>query len=469
VKKLFVLALLVSGPLLARAADYPKIEAIKQEVLEELRPFIENEVQRRVQEELARRAAAAAPAPAAEPAPAPVTTTAGEPWSPTQPLPLMRAGPAYLNLSLGASANFGWATARNGEVRTGHHAPFERGFSVRSVELALTGAVDPYFTGLATVALAVDEDGGTELELEEAYAQTIALPANLQVRAGQFYAEFGRQNAQHAHEWAFVDQPLVLSRFFGGDGQRGPGARVSWLTPLPFYSEVMLGVFNNQGESFGGGGHAHAHAHESEDEHSAVHGGEPIAPALGGPQDLLFVPRVATAFDLTDTQTLLLGASAAFGPNNSGPGADTQVYGVDLYWKWRPERAERGFPFVSLQTEALYRHYEAAAREHPEDPPVALPAETLRDWGLYTQALWGFCPGWVAGLRGEFVSGDDAAFDSPERLDRFRLAPNLTWYPTEYSKLRWQYNYDHRQQAGDDHSVWMQLEIALGAHPAHKF
>jgi len=405
--------------------------------------------------------------PAEAPAPAPPPAPAMPSWSPAQPIPLLRAGTAYLNIGFDAMVNFGWSTAQTGEIRTGHHAPFERGFSVRSVELALDGAVDPYFKGVCNLALALDHDGGTTLELEEAYAMTTALPWSLQAKAGQMYAAFGRQNSQHAHEWAFVDQPLVLSRLFGGDGLRNPGAQLSWLAPTPFYSELILGVFNSNAESFRGGGHAHDDHEGEHEEGSPLHGGEPVDRNLRGPQDLLFVPRVAAAFDLGDTQTLLVGASAAFGPNNSGPDADTQVYGVDLYWKWRPLDAEAGFPFVSWQNEALLRRYAAATREtHDEE---MLPGETLSDWGFYSQALWGFTSGWVAGLRGEFVTSDTAAFDSELRLDRTRISPNLNWYPTEYSKLRMQYNYDHRQRYGEDHSVWMQLEFLLGAHAAHKF
>jgi len=45
----------------------------------------------------------------------------------------------------------------------------------------------------------------------------------------------------------------------------------------------------------------------------------------------------------------------------------------------------------------------------------------------------------------------------------------LTFYPSEFSKVRLQYNYDHGELFGDEHSVWMQIEFLLGAHGAHKF
>jgi len=100
-----------------------------------------------------------------------------------------------------------------------------------------------------------------------------------------------------------------------------------------------------------------------------------------------------------------------------------------------------------------------------------LPAETLRDWGMYSQVLWGFRPRWVAGIRGEYADGNHGAFDAQDvfRGERERVSPVLTFYPSEFSKLRLQYNYDHGELFGNAHSVWLQMEFLLGAHGAHKF
>jgi hypothetical protein len=180
--------------------------------------------------------------------------------------------------------------------------------------------------------------------------------------------------------------------------------------------------------------------------------------------DLLFVPRIASSFDLTDNQTLVVGASGAFGPNDSGTGTYTQLYGTDVYWKWTPDSSQQGFPFVAFQSEAMLRRYEAG-----EDPTVPLPRQDLDDYGFYAQVLWGLRLGWVAALRGEYAAANDSSLDEVTRGDRARISPNLTWYPTEFSKLRLQYNYDHREVLGDEHSVWLQLEFTLGAHGAHRF
>jgi hypothetical protein len=274
------------------------------------------------------------------------------------------------------------------------------------------------------------------------------------------FVEFGRHNPLHPHAWAFVDQPLAFHRFFGPDGLRSQGARLSWLLPTSFYTEAQLGLFNSGGET--------TFSFRTE-ESSEIHGGEAAERGVDGLGDLLVVPRISSSIDLTSTQTVLFGATAAFGPNNAGTDTRTTIYGADFFWKWKSLTAFRGFPFVSFQGEALFREYETGERTSIEEPTELLPAEKLKDRGGYAQLLWGIRPMWVAGLRGEVASGDDASFEADLRADRTRISPSLTWYPSEFSKLRLQYNYDHRDGIGSDHSVWLQLEFILGAHAAHQF
>jgi len=372
-----------------------------------------------------------------------------------------RASGGYMNIGFVTLTDAGWSSAEDVEsLEPGDHDPRVRGFTLPNAEISLDGAVDPYFKGFSNIVLKIDPEGETGIELEEAYALTTALPFNLQLKAGQFFTEFGRQNPQHPHAWAFVDQPLVLNRMFGPDGLRSQGLRVSWLLPTPFYTEALVSVLNSLGET--------TTSFRSE-ESPEIHGGAVAERPVENFSDMLIVPRIATSFDLTETQTVLLGASAAFGPNNSGPSARTQVYGVDGYWKWKPAAAQAGFPFVSMQAEALFRQYDAEERVSADDPSVTLPSESLKDRGAYAQLLWGIRPRIVAGLRGDWARGDDALAQTPLRADRFRLSPNFTWYPTEFSKFRVQYNYDDRTGIGTDHSLWFQFEFLLGAHAAHKF
>jgi len=395
----------------------------------------------------------------------PTTTAPSAAWSPAQPLTVARAGSAYMKISFDTLMDVGGSTASNPSqfLELGDHDPNTRGFSLPNAEIALDGAVDPYFKGFANIVLKLDHNNETSIELEEAYAQTMSLPANFEAKAGQFYAAFGRQNAQHPHQWAFVDDPIILTRTFGPDGLRNVGGQLSWLAPTPFYTEAFLGVFNGQGST------AFSFRNPGQPDTNGVlrvHGRATTDLTLGSMGDLLYVPRIASSFDLTDQQTLVVGASAAFGPNETGTDLRSQVYGADIYWKWKPANAQAGFPFVSWQTEALYQRFDAGA-----DPSASLTAEALRDWGFYSQVLWGFRPRWVAGLRGEYASGNHGEYDPYDvyRNERTRISPDLTFYPSEFSKIRLQYNYDHGALFGVEHSVWLQFEFLLGAHGAHKF
>ena len=388
-------------------------------------------------------------------------------WSPSEPITVARAGSAYMNISFDALMDVGGSTKSDpsANLELGDHDPIKNGFSLRNAEIAVDGAVDPYLKGFGNIVLKLDKNNETEIELEEAYAQTESLPANLQAKAGQFFAAFGRQNSQHPHQWAFVDAPIIFTRAFGPDGLRSIGAQGSWLLPTPFYSELTLGILDGQG------GTSFSFRNPGDGDSLGVarfHGRATMDRSLRGPGDLVFVPRLASSFDLTDNQTLVAGVSGAFGPNDTGVGKRTEIYGADLYWKWKAPNAHEGFPFVSWQTEGLFERYEAGA-----DPtaPTPLPAETLRDWGFYSQVLWGFKPRWIAGLRGEYADGSHGAFDSEDvfRGERTRVSPALTFYPSEFSKIRLQYNYDHGALFGDAHSVWLQMEFLLGAHGAHKF
>ena len=51
---------------------------------------------------------------------------------------------------------------------------------------------------------------------------------------------FGRHNPTHPHAWDFIDQPFVMTRMFGGEGNRGLGLELSWLTPLQKASAASL-------------------------------------------------------------------------------------------------------------------------------------------------------------------------------------------------------------------------------------
>jgi len=458
--QLLIGAALCFSAALAQCQETNELQQLKKQLQEMQKRLELLERQQQQQQQLPKEP----PHPVAPPAQAPETAPLTQRWSPEQPI---RIGSAqnFINLSFDALVAAGWSTAEDVEsLQTGGHDPKQRGFTVQNLETVFDGKVDPYFRGQANVVLQLDPQGETTIEAEEAYLETMSLPLNLQVKAGQFFTEFGRINPTHPHTWDFVDQPLVNGRFLGEDGLRNPGARISWLAPTPFYSELFFTVQNSQG------GTAFSFRNDN--------GGDPFfgrrveQGRVKGLADMLYSARYVTSFDLSESQTVLAGASGAFGPNSTG--GDTQIYGVDLFWKWKPVNQHSGFPFVTWQNEAMFRRFEADA--FPGNGVIpALPSETLNDYGFYSQVSYGFRKGWVASLRGDYVNkmetGDYERIVGidPNRDRRWRISPALTWYPSEFSKIRLQYNYDDRAHIGEDHSIWMQFEFLLGTHAAHKF
>ncbi len=383
----------------------------------------------------------------------PASTAAARPASPS-------AAASNQGVQIGLSATVAGGGSSEGNdilsnLQRGHHDPNKNGFTLQSGELFLGGSVSPDFDAQAHIDFIIDAEGETSVELEELFFTTRKLPYGLQVKGGQYFTEFGRLNPMHPHQWDFVDQPVILSRLFGADGLRSQGLRLSWLSPLPWYSEFLIGAQNAKGETatsfFGEAGEDIA-GHVLLEKETRNFG------------DLLYSARWLNGFDASDTVSVNFGLSGAFGPNATGSDTRTYIVGGDFYAKYQPKTTQRGFPFVAVHAEALYREYAAGDKADPA-------SERLQDWGLFSQVTYGFRPGWVAGLRFDFADSDGSDPTDPFRDVRWRLSPHLTWYLTDFRKLRLQYNRDWAQFLPDNtaDTVWLQFEYSLGSHFAHTF
>ena len=396
-----------------------------------------------------------------------------------------QTGPLRLiDVSLDVMVAAGASTERDGvlaDLKGGGHDPKKRGFTLQQAELSLAGAVDPWFQGRAHIVTFLDaEEGESVVELEEAYLTTQQLPAGLQLKVGTFLTEFGRTNATHPHAWDWQDQPVINTRLFGADGMRGPGARLSWLAPTETFAELSFGVHNGNGETM-----TSFLANDEVYEERGIGGRAFAEREVRSGGDLVYTARAATALELSATQGLGLGASVLFGPNSTGSDASSVLYGADFVWRWRPADATQGYPFVKVQGEVMARAFDAAEQTDEGDPTVTgdevtLPGETLDDYGGYVQALYGFTVGWAVGVRADWASGSGASYDAEAqafgrdvdayRTDRLRVSPMLAWKPSEFSRIRLQYDYDDSDHLDDKvHSVWLGFEFLIGSHPPHAY
>ncbi|MFH1060013.1 MAG: porin [Pseudomonadota bacterium] len=344
----------------------------------------------------------------------------------------------------------------------GHsHEGAKKGFNLRHVELQFSAQVDPYFKGWATVA--VDDDA---TELEEAVIQTTALPYGLKLQAGKFFSGLGRLNSQHSHEWDFVDQPLNYRLLLGDHNLLDKGVQASWLAPLPFH--LLFGVEAFQGDN----------------ESSFQYLGEDL-PEKDGPR--LWVGWLKYAPNLGGRHGLQLGASLAYGVHQEAHDGDgdgvndhfldghSTLYGLDAVYKYKGGGAH-GQGDVVVQGEYLYRRKDLDLYRHDLLPELAGNDRRDEQDGFYLQGVYGFLPRWRAGLRWDQVglineghSPTGAAYDYDASS---RYSAMLDFSPTEFSRIRVQASRGNFALDDGDQDFWeffVQLQVSLGTHGAHKF
>ena len=350
-------------------------------------------------------------------------------------------GAQSMNPDLALIADFAAAWFSDADhQQTGGHDPTRTGFNLQGLELNARSVVDPYLRFDASVVFAEEE-----VEIEEVYATSLALPGGLQARFGQFLTRFGRINPTHPHAWDFSDQPFAIGRAFGGEGNRGLGLELSWLLPLPWYVELV-----GSATEASGAGSNRSFRGESE---------------LGveGPGDLLGVVAVKQFFDLDRDWSLLWGVSGAFGPGPTDREHRSAVYGTDLYLKYRP-LVGADSTVVTWQTEMLHRRRQIGG-------------QLLWDSGGYSQINVRFARRWSSGIRYELGSPayDLSAHVADDPLDpewtrtRHRGSAALTHHPTEFSRFRLQGSRDTGGAAEGIWAVFLAAELVVGAHGAHSF
>ncbi len=322
-------------------------------------------------------------------------------------------------------------------LRMGGHAPTTNGPAIQGAELAASANVDPFFR----VDLAF---GMWHLHVEEVFLTTVALPLNLQLRAGQFKSNIGRHNPTHLHQWRFVVHPLPNQYLFGSEGLALPGAELSVLLPLPWYLELVGALQVGESGSFRT---------------------KPLSEGDPGYEDFVYPLRLVQFFDLSDALALQVGLNAVLGTSPSAPERNNRstALGLDTLLKWRPIGwGDTGYTFVAWVIEGWYRQTEVAD-------------DLWDDMGCYSDLVFGMDKQWEAALRGEVwhrLGGADVHPDLDRNVygrDVIRGSAVLSFMPSHFSRVRWQYSFEHPAGLGDNHIGLLQLEVSAGAHGAHRY
>jgi hypothetical protein len=333
------------------------------------------------------------------------------------------------------------------------------GFSLAETEINISANVDDKFTAWLTVPIAV-EDGEVGIELEEAWVETLKLPAGLSLRMGRFFSSIGYLNSKHFHSWDFADQPLVYQAFLGGQ-YLDDGLQARWLAPTDFYLELSGELL--RGDRYPAGGAPHSGL-----------GSYTLAAQSGG--------------DIGFSNSWLFGFSwlhaNSDGRESGGEddplffNGDSDILIADFVWKWAPNgnSRQRNFKF---QAEYMWRKEDGdyalpnAALAGPAHLPSALPWDSDQK-GWYAQAIYQPWPQWRFGGRIERLSSDTpvpiftGSVLDPLGMNPSRYSLMADWSNSEFSRLRLQYNHD-KAGTENDNQFALQYIYSIGAHGAHAF
>lgn len=337
------------------------------------------------------------------------------------------------------------------------------GFALGESELAIESNIDDQFHGWASVALE-NEDGETVVALEEAYIDTLALPAGLALKAGRFLSDIGYQNRIHAHAWQFADIPLVYRALLAGQ-LNDDGVQLRWVAPTDLFLE--FGVEALRGAQFPAGGTDRSGARSYT-----------VFAHLGGDLGASHSWRLGLSHLAADANDRRTGEAVA-----TAFSGDSDLRVLDLVYKWAPD----GNPALRnavLNAEFFHRIEDGELIFNPDANPAFAGPTTSRyegkQRGLYLQGIYQFVRRWRAGVRYDRLEANDndiasnPAGEFDALLDRTttpqRYSAMLDFSNSEFSRLRLQYNRDQTRPGNEaDDQVLLQYVVSMGAHPAHQF
>lgn len=350
----------------------------------------------------------------------------------------------------------------------------EEGFALNEVEVIASADIDDRFYGEMTLA-AHQDDGATEVEIEEAFIQTVALSRGFTVKAGKFFSELGYLNAHHKHAWDFADAPLVYRAVLGRQFADS-GVQLRWLAPTD--TLIELGAEWTRGDAFPTGGSG-----------QSGRGAGVVFAHFGGDLGRSHSWQVGLSHLRADAVEAELGGHS----HGAGAAADNEFVGktrlsaIDWVYKWSPNGNAK-HRSLKLQGEVFWREMDGQfVYEEGANSGQGLLAADQQGW--YLQAVYQFIPRWRVGLRYDELSSDnqqtatarsgfaddDALFEASGWADEGvrpqRTTVMVDFSNSEFSRFRLQYSAEASRHAGEGHDnqLFLQYVFSLGAHGAHRF
>ena len=334
------------------------------------------------------------------------------------------------------------------------------GFSLGHSEIIFSNNIDDKFYGQFTLAFA-EHDNELEVELEEAFFETLSLGGGFTIRGGRFYSALGYLNQIHEHAWDFKDAPLVYRALFGNQ-YFDDGLRLSVIMPTDLFLEFGAEAFS--GRKYPAGG-----------EHDGV-GSWVAYTNIGGDIGVSHSWQAGMSYWAADN------IEREYGGHSHGGTAETPLFegdstiaGVNMIYKWAPggNSIEQNF---KLQFEYFSRD-EKGSLILLNSSPLEVSSLNSEQDGWYLQGIWQFDRNWRTGIRYDMLDSDNRGSDAAV-LDEAGLVTNghtptrssimAEWLPSNFSRFRLQYNHDDSYQ-DTDNQIFLQYTFSMGAHGAHAY
>ncbi len=336
-----------------------------------------------------------------------------------------------------------------------------QGLSLGHSEIVLSANIDDMLYGKLTTAIA-EHEGETELELEEAYIETIALGQGFSLRAGRFFSDIGYLNNQHPHAWDFADAPLIYRGLFANQ-LIDDGLQINWLAPSETY--IRLGLEILRGDRFPAGG-------SDEDGQAASTAFIKVGGDIGSSHAWQLGLSYWKA-DISERLSLTHEHDAA--TETPAYQGESSLTGIDFIYKWAPNGNSQEQNF-KLQLEYFSRDEDGDIELVGSDP-LESSSYKGKQKGWYIQSVYQFMPRWRAGLRYDQIEADNSGSDL-DALDEAGLLSNghspsrstlmFDYSHSEYSRFRLQIAQDE-SYSDTDRVIQLQYIVTMGAHGAHRF
>lgn len=360
----------------------------------------------------------------------------------------------------------------DGYYQTGDRplAEREEGFGLGETELALSANIDDNFYGKITTVIE-SADGETELNLEEAFIQTLALPSGLSARAGRFLSDIGYLNNQHKHTDSFTERPAAY-RAFLGNHYYDDGIRLSYVAPTDLYWTMGVEAFS--GDSLRA---ADEHGDRDFDDVGVFTALTKIGGDIGvesswqlGLSYLRNENGLAYAEEHEDEEEEVADEHEH---SHSASYTGENTYIADFVYKWAPNG---NYKYQNLTLSGEYFRVTDIFGEEPGHIDDGLDDHEISDddyhEGWYLSSVYQFSPSWSAGVRYGEVDTYEIHEDhlDPQKLKETEVS--LAWHSSHFTAVRFQFTHQEGTNfdgVEDDNVFTLQYVMTLGAHGAHQF